>query len=167
MPQILNMPKFWTWQSSEYGKVLYMWTLYCVPAGIYLLIGSNRSTRTGCEIYSKLAIKTPERCQRRRFGVFIVNFQRISQPALMLLLIIWTCKYWLVFWICQNMPRQSSECILGSKYARILNMARFWICKSYTGFYMCHNMHEYVVIGCEYVWIYDNRQGSEYVSYNT
>ena len=71
----------------KYGKVLHMWTLHCVPAGIYLLIGSNRSTRTGCETYSKLAIKTPERCQRRRFGVFIVNFERISQPALMLLLI--------------------------------------------------------------------------------
>ena len=29
---------------------------------------------TRCEIYSKLTIKTPERCQWRRSGVFIVNF---------------------------------------------------------------------------------------------
>ena len=37
------------------------------------------------------------------------------------------------FWICQNMSWQSSQCILCSKYARILKMAGFWICRSYTG----------------------------------
>ena len=31
------------------------------PAGIYLLKVNNRSTRTRCEICSKLTIKTPER----------------------------------------------------------------------------------------------------------
>ena len=31
------------------------------PAGIYLLKVNNRNTRTGCEICSKLTIKTPER----------------------------------------------------------------------------------------------------------
>ena len=31
-----------------------------------------------CEICSKLTIKTPERRQRRRSGVFIVNFEYIS-----------------------------------------------------------------------------------------
>ena len=31
------------------------------PAGIYLLKVNNRNTRTRCEIYSKLTIKTPER----------------------------------------------------------------------------------------------------------
>ena len=41
---------------------------------------------------------------------------------------------------------QSSEYILGSKYDMILNMA------------------EYVWIEREYVWIYDNRQDSEYAS---
>ena len=45
-------------------------------------------------------------------------------------------------------------------------MAVFWIGKSYTWFQICHNMAEYVRIGCEYVWIDDNGQGSEYVSYN-
>ena len=31
-----------------------------------------------CEICSKLIIKTPERCHSRRSGVFIVNFEEIS-----------------------------------------------------------------------------------------
>ena len=33
------------------------------PAGIYLLKGNNRNTRTRCEICSKLTIKTPKRYQ--------------------------------------------------------------------------------------------------------
>ena len=48
------------------------------------------------------------------------------------------------FWICQNMPWQSSEYILGSKYVRILNMAGCWIYKNYTGFLICCNVAEYV-----------------------
>ena len=32
------------------------------------------------------------------------------------------------------LDRIRTEYILGSNYARILNMAEFWICKSYTGF---------------------------------
>ena len=35
------------------------------PAGIYLLKVNNRSTRTRCEICSKLTIKTPERPLRK------------------------------------------------------------------------------------------------------
>ena len=48
------------------------------PAGIYLLKVNNRNTRARCEICSKLTIKTPEQCQWRRSGVFIVNFKHIS-----------------------------------------------------------------------------------------
>ena len=33
-----------------------------------------------CETCSKLTIKTPERRQRRRSGVFIVNFEHIFTP---------------------------------------------------------------------------------------
>ena len=40
-------------------------------AGIYQLKVGNINARTKCEIYSKLAIKAPE---RRRSVVFIVNF---------------------------------------------------------------------------------------------
>ena len=47
------------------------------PAGNYMLNVNNRNTRTRCEIYSKLAIKTPERRHWRRSGVFNVNFEHI------------------------------------------------------------------------------------------
>ena len=48
---------------------------------------NNRNTRTRCEICSKLTIKTPERRQWRRSGVFIVNFEHISYLALVFLLL--------------------------------------------------------------------------------
>ena len=57
------------------------------PANIYLLKFHNRNSRTRCEIYSKLTIKTPERRHWRRTGVFIVNFEHISNlvPVFLLL----------------------------------------------------------------------------------
>ena len=66
--------------SSEYN---YKWS--CVneigsnfPANIYLFKVNNKNTRKKCEKFSKLTIKTPERRQRRRSGVFIVSFENIS-----------------------------------------------------------------------------------------
>ena len=47
----------------------------------------------------------------------------------------------------------------GSEYAGVIQSSKYatiWL-----------NMSEYEVNIAEYVWIYDNRQGSEYVSYNT
>ena len=58
------------------------------PAGIYLLNVININTRTRCEICSKLTVKTAERCQWRRSGVFIVNFEHISHLVLVFLLLI-------------------------------------------------------------------------------
>ena len=55
--------------------------------GIYLLKVNNRNTRARCEICSKLTIKTPERGNWRRSGIFIVNFEYISHLALVLLLL--------------------------------------------------------------------------------
>ena len=57
------------------------------PAGIYLLKVNNRDTRTRCEICSKLTIKTPERRQWRRSGVFNFNLERISHLILVFLLL--------------------------------------------------------------------------------
>ena len=48
---------------------------------------NNRNTRTSCEICSKLTIKIPEQRQWRRSGIFIVNFEHISQLALVFLLL--------------------------------------------------------------------------------
>ena len=56
---------------------------HAIPASIYLLKVNNRNTKTRCEIYSKLTIKTPE----PRSGVFSFNSKHISQPALVLLLL--------------------------------------------------------------------------------
>ena len=58
------------------------------PISIYLLKVNNRNTKTRCEICSKLIRKTPERCQWRRSGVFIVNFEHILRLVLMFLLLI-------------------------------------------------------------------------------
>ena len=57
------------------------------PASIYLFKVNNRNTRTRCEICSKLTIKTPERRQRCRYSVFIVNFEHISHLVLVFLLL--------------------------------------------------------------------------------
>ena len=54
------------------------WLFRYLPAKIYLFKINNRNTIKWCEIYSKLKIKTPERRQWRRPGVFIVNYEHIS-----------------------------------------------------------------------------------------
>ena len=56
-----------------------------VPVGIYLLKVNNRNIRRRCEICLKLTIKTPERLHWRRSGVFIVNFEHVSQLVLVFL----------------------------------------------------------------------------------
>ena len=53
-----------------------------IPANIYLLKVNNRNTRTRREIYSKLKIKTPD-----DVAVFIVNFEHVSHPFLVFLLL--------------------------------------------------------------------------------
>ena len=58
-----------------------------VPVDNYMFKVNNRSTRTWCEICSKLIIKTPERRHWRRSGVFIVNFEHISHLVLVFLLL--------------------------------------------------------------------------------
>ena len=55
--------------------------------GIYLLKVNDRNTKTRYEICSKVRIKTPERCQWRRSGIFILNFEGISYLVLVFLLL--------------------------------------------------------------------------------
>ena len=66
--------------------ILSKYMLSGIPAGIHLLKTNNRNIRTICEICSKLTIKTIERRQWRRSGVFIVNFEHISHLVLVFLL---------------------------------------------------------------------------------
>ena len=49
------------------------------PANIYLFKVNT--------VYSKLTIKTPERCHWHRSGVFFVNFEHILHLALVFLLL--------------------------------------------------------------------------------
>ena len=66
-------------------------SLHCAkslnPAGNNMIKVNDRNTRTRCEIYSKLTIKTTERRHWRRFGAFIVNYEHISHLVLVLLLL--------------------------------------------------------------------------------
>ena len=66
---------------------LYLLQYACNPAGNYMFKVTNRNTRTKCETCLKLTIKTPDRRNWRRSGVFIVNFEHISHFALVFLLL--------------------------------------------------------------------------------
>ena len=57
------------------------------PGGNYVFKVNDRNTRTRSKIYLKLTIKTPERCDWRHSGVFIVNFEHTSHLALVFLLL--------------------------------------------------------------------------------
>ena len=57
-------------------------SFFTLPAKIYLFKVSNRNTRKMCEICLQLTMKTPERRNWRRSGVFIVNFEHISHLLL-------------------------------------------------------------------------------------
>ena len=50
--------------------------------GTYLYKFNNENTRTICEIYSKLTIKTAEQRHRRCSGFFVVNFEQVSHIVL-------------------------------------------------------------------------------------
>ena len=60
-----------------------------IPTVIYFFKVNNRSTRAMCEIRSELTLKTTERTQWRRSGVFIANFEQMSHIVLVLLLLTW------------------------------------------------------------------------------
>ena len=57
------------------------------PAGVYMFKVNNRNTRTRREICLKITIKTQEQSHCRRSGVFIVNFEHISNIVLVFLLL--------------------------------------------------------------------------------
>ena len=57
------------------------------PAGICMLKVNNKNTRTTREVSSKLTVKTSERRQWCRSGVFTVNFEHISHLVLVILLL--------------------------------------------------------------------------------
>ena len=56
------------------------------PANICLFKVNNRNTKKMSGVCSKLTIKTTERCQSGRSGIFIGNFKHISHIFLVFLL---------------------------------------------------------------------------------
>ena len=86
------LPKFETWSQRVRG--LHWWEpLTMVLAGSnsadnYMFKVNNRSNRKRCKICSKLIMKTSEWCHCRCSGVFINNFEQISQLVLVFSLLI-------------------------------------------------------------------------------
>ena len=78
------------------------------PANIYLFKFNNRDTRKRCEICSKLTMKTSERRQWRRFGVFIVNFEHIWHLFLVVLLLTLSKLMLGRFWRKEENPNNSN-----------------------------------------------------------
>ena len=83
----VKMPAYGCWISWKLTKTL---SHYYFPTNNYLFKVTNKNNRTWCKICSKLTIKTSERRQRRRSGVFIVNSDYISHHVLVYLSLTWS-----------------------------------------------------------------------------
>ena len=57
------------------------------PVNMYLFKVNNSNTRKRCDTYLKITIKARERCHRSLSGIFFVDFEIITHPFLMLLLL--------------------------------------------------------------------------------
>ena len=79
------------------------------PTNIFLFKVNNRNSKKRCKIYLKLTIKTPEWRQWRCSGVFVVNFEHISQLFLLFLLLNLN-RYMLTGNTPRDSPRQSVFC---------------------------------------------------------
>ena len=97
--RLLEEIRYWLWTSKCYLEKQYnKWTRTLLflnftnastlrffrryPVSIYLFRVNYWNTRTMREIGSKLTIKTPERGQWRRSGIFIANFEQFSHIVL-------------------------------------------------------------------------------------
>ena len=72
------------WKCSESASE-FCCTSY--PTGNYIFKFNNSNTRTMCEICSNLTIKTAERRQWHRSGVFFVKLEHILHLVLVILLL--------------------------------------------------------------------------------
>ena len=113
------------------------------PTSISLFKANFKRTRTRCEIYLELKTKITN---RRRSGVFIVNFKYISHRVLVFFLltlnmlipirnalnllnvrlILWRCLFFLMGLMAQS-----------PKINRILYSGKVWLCT----FYYCKSLH--------------------------
>ena len=95
LPFSLRSSNSYSYSNHNGVELTFLWTLgvkglnfgFSAICGRNMFKVNNRNTGTRCEICSKLTIKTPERRQRQRSGVFTVNFEHISHLVLVFLLI--------------------------------------------------------------------------------
>ena len=98
----MTLQQFVVFQLSIFGKIIgwSVWHIYrkirelyipnCkqhYPANIYIFKVNNRKTSKRCLICSKLTIKTRDRRQWCRSGIFIITFEHISHLFLAFLLL--------------------------------------------------------------------------------
>ena len=88
---------FVSWMPNKYILMISRWKQNLIrnitksnaeiyfPAGNYMSKVNNKNTRTRCGRCSKLTIKTPERRQWHRSGVFVINLEYISRLVLVFL----------------------------------------------------------------------------------
>ena len=80
----MNTGNFFT-KISSYVSILFCKIMFLL--NMYLFKVTNTNTKKRCEICSKLTIKTLERSQWRRSGVFIINFEHIPRLFLVCFLL--------------------------------------------------------------------------------
>ena len=119
-PERLHLMSFcclpcWLWLHSTQSSAHY-------PTGIYLFKVNNRNSRSMCEIWSKLIIKTLEQSHWRRSGVFIICFERISFIVTLFPCWLWTMKYWLaiLLFLLQTLNMYLPAVLIWLKRVRVL-----------------------------------------------
>lgn len=75
------------------GKYLLIRNSFSV--GIHLFKVSDGNTRTNCEIWFKLTMKTPTWLKWRHSGVYIIKFNRFHTLLWCFYCFLWTSKCWL------------------------------------------------------------------------
>ena len=106
---------------------------------------NNRNTRARCKICSNLTIKIPEQRQCCRTGAFIVNFEHISHPVLVFLLL--TLGRFNTFSACSERERERKreserDATLPSNLKQIFTLNemfnstfKMWFSSNFTDFY--------------------------------
>ena len=101
---------------------MYQWLHYYFPTNSYLFKVINKNTWTSCKICPKLTIKTSERRQWRRSGVFIVNFEHISHHVLVCLLLLGATNYQWGYFVQGN----CASCLVNVRWSILFNIVRNW-----------------------------------------
>ena len=123
---------------SEFDKMV-SYIIFLNSLNIYLFQVNNSNIRKRCEICSMLIIKTPERRQWRRSGVFIVNFKHISHLFLVFLLLAFLVFLWLLWTV--NCSVEWLEVMQDQLTFYLEGVSWSQICVGYFKYYLLKNTH--------------------------